>query len=249
MSFTPLSSTEHTDLRMTQGTLFYIQHKPVVPVSIPEAPQAALDLPLAFARTETGLALVAILSLISDNNSQIGPKGYWMGGYMPVVVRCHPFALHYSQDQAQMLVDLESDWLSREQGKPLFTDQGKPSKILEQFMETLKNFAPNPQRDGPVLQALDKNGLLESWTEVSANLLRINSQKLGMLDDQAHLELRRQGALPIIYAHLFSMARIKRIKQLADQKAEITRQLQQAGAGSNMPNAQIDVDNDIIRFD
>jgi hypothetical protein len=79
---------------------------------------------LVFTRAEKGLSLVAILSLNAQDNAHIGPKGLWMGGYMPAVVRTYPFALAYHDGKATVVVDTESDWLSQTEGQPLFEEDG-----------------------------------------------------------------------------------------------------------------------------
>jgi len=131
MSYEPLSYSKHKDLRLTRGTFFYLDNKPCVPISIVEAPRAALDLPMAFAGTQKGLSLVTILSLDKEDNAHVGPKGLWMGGYIPVVVRAHPFALAYQEDKAVLIVDSESDWLSQTEGQPLFEADGSKSQAVE----------------------------------------------------------------------------------------------------------------------
>lgn len=104
MPYTPLSSSQHSKLRLTRGTFFHLQDKPMVPVSIVEAQRAGLDLPLAFLRTDKGLSLVAMLSMSKEDNAQVGPKGLWMGGYMPAVVRAYPFALAFQADQRRNFI-------------------------------------------------------------------------------------------------------------------------------------------------
>lgn len=250
MPYTPLSSSQHSKLRLTRGTFFHLQDKPMVPVSIVEAQRAGLDLPLAFPRTDKGLSLMAMLSLDKEDNAHVGPKGLWMGGYMPAVVRAYPFALAFQGDQATVLVDTDSDWLSESQGKPLFDEDGSTSEALDNLIKLLKNQAPNPNRDGPVLQAIEQSDILEPWAEVSESLLRVSPEKLASLNDQAFLQLRKTQALPAIYAHLMSLPRVNRIKNLAERKKKMAeRQVQQHQGMLDNEDFGLRLDDDIIHFD
>jgi hypothetical protein len=242
MQYVPLSSTEHANFKRKRGTFFYLKEQPMVPVSVVEASRAALDLPLAFTRKpDNSLALVAILSLEKDNNVHVGPKGLWMGGYMPVVVRAHPFALAYQKDQAAVVVDPDSDWLSTTEGQPLFDAAGNPAKLLNNIKELLKKTFPNPATDTPVLAAIDAAGILEPWTAVSDNLLKINPEKLAALPGEEFLALRQNSALAVVFSHLLSFPRINRVKNLARRKEKMSERQQQ--------DPGFIQDDDIISFD
>lgn len=248
MGYTPLSAKEHASLRLTRGTFLYLQNRPLVNISTLEAPQAALDLPLAFVKADDGVSLVTILSLDRNDNAQIGPKGLWMGGYIPAVIRANPFAMVAGEGQPQILVDLKSDWLSSKEGELLFDLDGSPTEILKNRIELLKTLVPNPNRDGPVFTAIEQSGLLEPWYDVSENLFRVNAKKFVGLDDQHFLSLRRKNALDIIYTHLISLPRINRIKNLAVQKKQLAqRQLQ--GMLRDEDQYSIRFDDDMIRFE
>jgi hypothetical protein len=235
-TYTPLRNSVHHNLRMKRGTFFFLSNLPLVPVSVVEAPMAALDLPVVFSRNkQNGLTLKALLSLDKDNNVQVGPKGLWMGGYMPVVVRAHPFAMAYQDDQALVVIKEDSDWLTtaKDQGRVLFDGRKNPTELLNNIIDLLKKRAPNPHRDNPVLGAIDAAGILEPWPPVP-ELLCVSPQKLGALDDTAFLALRQAGALGVIYAHLMSLPRINRIKHLAQRKQKMTEHLQKNTGGFHL---------------
>lgn len=225
MTLTPLSSTIHSDLCLKRGTFFHLQDKPLVSISPVEAPRAALDWPLAFFRNEQGLRLAAILSLDETDNCALGPRGLWMGGYLPAIVRAHPFSMSINQGRATVLVDTDSDWLSTAEGDPLFDPEGNPAEVLSWRVELLKNQAPDPAKDSPVLEAIDQSAVLDPWPEVSENLFRVNNEKLKKLDDQVFLNLRRNRALAAIYAQLISMPRINRVRNLAERKKKMKERM------------------------
>lgn len=131
MHYTPLSNVNHRQLHLKRGTFFYLQDKPLVPISVVEAVRAALDLPLGFLRKDdTSLGLMAVLSLNKDDNAQLGPKGLWMGGYMPALVRANPLSIVVRENQTTIVVDADSDWLSESEGEPLFDPEGNPTTMI-----------------------------------------------------------------------------------------------------------------------
>ena len=244
-----LSSVHHRNLRRKKGTFFHLDNQPTVPVSAVEAPMAAFDLPVVFMLGQQGgLGLMALLSLNPKENAHVGPKGLWMGGYMPVAVRAHPFGLYFDGDRATMVVVEDSDWLSTGDGDPLFDHDGNPTPLLNNIADLLKKRFPNPHRDLPVLEAIAQSGILEPLGEVSDRVLKINPEKLAGLNDEAFLNLRRKNALPVIYAHLMSLARIERIKKLAQRKEQIREQLVKQ---KKLPDGEFSLrmDDDMISFD
>lgn len=230
MQYTALSYTNHADLKLIKRTFFHLKDQPMVGLSIAEAPRAALDLPLAFSRkSDHSLTLVAVLSLEKKDNPHITLDGSWVSGYMPAMIAGTPFALAYNEEKAVVVVPEKSDFLSREEGEALFEPEGKPTKLLDKLTILLKTRYPNPHRDNPVLEKIDQAGILEPWSDVSENLLKVDLEKLNALDDNRFLELKQKNILPVLYAQLMSMPRINRVKKLAKRKEQLAqRQAQQA---------------------
>jgi hypothetical protein len=244
-----LSRQRHGALNLKRGTFLFLNDRPVVPLSTVEAPRAALDLPIAFRRDEHGdLGLVAVLSLNKDDNVHVGPMGMWLGGYVPAVIRTYPFALAFSGEAATVVVATGSDWISTAEGEPLFDLEGNPTETLNSTTDLLRRAFPNPHRDGPMISAIDKQGLIEPWPGASAGLFKVDPGKLARLSDQIFLELRRSGALAMIFAHLMSLPRIERLNQLAQQKGKIRERLIQQ---KRLPDGDfgLRVEDDMICFD
>ena len=245
MAYVPLSTSKHQDFLLNKGNLSFLESQPVISIFSSEVSLAALDLPLAFSPTENSVCLVAILSLENDSNAQIDPRGNWMGGYMPVNIRNYPFSTAFRGNQGTILVEQDSEWLSTEQGDPLFDSQGNPTELLSSYVQSLKKAAPAPALEQKMLKLIQDYELLETWTEVPRKLYRINLQALNNLSEQAFLQLRKNDALPVIYAHLFSLNRVERIKNLAQQKQNIVQKQQKAASAKVVA----DFEENIFRFD
>lgn len=218
----PLSATEHADLRFARGTLRFVQDRPLLPLALSEVPRAVLHLPLGFTREPHGPALVAIGSLDGARNEWVAPaSGLWQGGYVPAVVAAHPFSLSAGDDGSQRLyIDLASDWLSRDVGEPLFTPEGQPGAVLAGKIETLRRLQHQPQRDAPALTQLDELGLLVPWTGLFDGLLCIDQARFATLDGAALARLRDSQALGVLYGHLYSLAHLERLAQVAHYGAQ-----------------------------
>jgi hypothetical protein len=81
----------------------------------------------------------------------------------------------------------------------------------------------------------------------------VNPEKLAGLDDGHFAALRQGNALAVIYAHLMSLPRINQIKNLANRKQRMARQMENKSQGFVM-NKQVDLDvnlddDDMISFD
>lgn len=138
-----------------------------------------------------------------------------------------------------------SDWLSTTEGQPLFEPDGSPAEFLNQLTNLMQKRFPQPNRDTPVLEAINQADILEPWLDISENLLKADPRKLAELDDQVFLGLRQKGALMVIHAHLMSLPRINRIRNLAQRKEQIAeRQMQR----NDSMGISLDVDEDILRF-
>jgi len=244
--YMPLSAVAHRNLRFKQGTLFFVQDQAVLPVSIAEAPRAALDLPLGFVRGVTGIGMVAICSLEAGVNNLLSHQGLWLGGYVPAAMASHPFAFVSGQEPGQIVVGvyLASNWLSREEGELLFDEKGQPGPVLSGKIKTLQLLAPNLGRDAPVLAVLDEFGLLKPWEGLLDNsLLRVDQDVLNSLGGAEMARLRDSHALAMVYAHFLSMLRIDTVREITGRRKEMLKA--QAAA---RPSPDMILSNEIIRF-
>ncbi|MBK7509056.1 MAG: SapC family protein [Comamonadaceae bacterium] len=63
------------------------------PSSRPEASRAAGSLPLAFWKRQDSFELVAVTGLEPHRSLMVASNGQWLAGYVPAVLRAHPFWL------------------------------------------------------------------------------------------------------------------------------------------------------------
>jgi SapC len=114
------------------------------------------------------------------------------------------------------------------EGQPLFDDKGEPAELTQhalRFMESLHNEYQVTEQFCALLQ---EHQLLEGM-DVSApvpggkpderlsvgGFLAVNEDKLRAVPDATILEWHKNGALPLIYAHLLSLRNFNKLMALA----------------------------------
>lgn len=169
------------------------------------------------------IELRAVLGLGTGRNFVVGKAGSWLAGYIPAVYRGYPFALAPAKDDKQALCII-TDSISDTEGEALFDDLGKPSEKVATIINFLSEIARNTSSTHAKCALLEKLDLLEAWPITIRNdetekgvegLIRINEEKFNALEDEALLELREQGALPLVFFQLLSMQNLNTIAQLA----------------------------------
>lgn len=188
-----------------------------IPVAVVEAPSAAMDYPLVFGKTGEEAAIFAITGTKTGENRFVDVGGVWRAGcYVPAFVRRYPFILMASADGGTLTlaVDGESDMLAEDEGAALY-EGGKPTEAAQAAMRFCTDLRTQLQVTAALVKSIEEAGLLEERRAevampdgektVLAGFSVVDEAKLGALDDESFLKLRKSGALVVIYAHLWSM--------------------------------------------
>ncbi|HZV84446.1 MAG TPA: SapC family protein, partial [Brevundimonas sp.] len=141
--------------------------------------------------------------------------------YIPAYVRRYPFVFANDETQQRMIlcVDRAAPFLREGGATPLFVD-GKPSPYVEQAMEFCNNFEQERQRTEAFLALINELDLLDTREALFtprnpdgtngapqkiAEYFAVSEEKLKALPAEKLAELRDNGALGQIYAHLVSL--------------------------------------------
>lgn len=206
------------------------EHQGHITLSPREVYRAAAVMPVAFAKRGKAMEPVAIVGQQADRNLFIGPKGQWLGRYVPAVLRHQPFRLvPTGKGEAVLCVDTDSEWISEVDGHPFF-DGDQPSEPIQRVLAELKQWQSD--RGEPmqaIMTVLDKLSLLKPWSltfaqpdgteSVHEGLYHIDTDTLEGLHGEALEQLHRVHALPLIYAHRLSMFHLQLLNRLADAHA------------------------------
>ncbi len=206
----------------------------VVPLVGAEIARAVPAFPIAFVAQGGGFVPVAVLSLVPGQNQFVGPDGQWLGGYVPSVLRGHPFRLVQPAGDGPMVlcVDEDSGLLTEAggPGEPFFAADGTPAPAVAQILDFLGQVEASRAATARAAAALAEAGAIEPWPvtltgaageQAVTGLHRIAEARLNALEDEAFLKLRAAGALPLAYAQLLSMAQMAGFERLARLQAQL----------------------------
>lgn len=221
----PFNTQTHGNKKVkTVDTFHFVAKTHIASLLVNEFKRASADLAIVFLKDGGKYGAYALLGLTPGQNLFVDENGEWTGRYIPAIVRRYPFALGKGQGQDQFLfcIDEESDFISETEGEPLVGPDGKPSEVVEKaksFLTDIYRFSETTQRfcqeiaDRNLLKPLNMQmkdsgtGQVQSVTGAFA----IDEQRLSELSDEDFLAFRKNGALPLIYAHIFSLANVQKL--------------------------------------
>lgn len=213
----PLSNERHGGFAIRRDAHYgFAARANSVPLNAAEFPLAARHYPILFSAGEPAVGL-ALLGLRDHQNLFVGADGAWeAGAYVPAYIRRYPFIFMSGGEDGRFILclDEQAEVLSdTAHGQPLFAD-GKPSDVTTRALEFCKAYQQQSDYTRQLGGLLAKHGLLtanranvslKSGESLALGGFRmIDAKALDGLDDAAFLELRRAGALPLIYAQIFS---------------------------------------------
>ena len=213
-----LSAGLHGDLRFTPATKFPgAAGLNAIIVAAAEFPEAALHYPVVFSEQNGKHAAHVITGHSTGHNGFVDKSGKWRAGaYVPAYVRRYPFILveDTEQDRLTLAADLKSRLFGDKKGQLLFED-GKPSEAAENAFKFCTSFHSQLLETDKLIAQIAETGILvERNADVTlpdetkrriTGFKVVDEQKLGELDDETFVSLRKNGALPLIYCHLISM--------------------------------------------
>ncbi|MEO5867771.1 MAG: SapC family protein [Sphingomonas sp.] len=218
----PLSSEAHANFKLRQvdnAPFFVGQH--AIPIATDEFVSIQRRLPIVFTAGDDAVP-IALMGLNEGVNVFVGEDGKLSdpGVYVPAYVRRYPFMLARLRPDAEELslcFDPTTDTLGAfDEGEPLFAD-GQPSEIVKNILAFNENFEQAGARTNAFMQELRELDLLmEGEVTIQAEgydqpfiyrgFQMINEEKLTELRGDQLRKIHKSGMLPLIYAHLFSLA-------------------------------------------
>ncbi|WP_262422247.1 SapC family protein [Brevundimonas denitrificans] len=191
-----------------------------VPLTVTEFSPAALSFPVVFLGEPK--SPVAIMALRQDQNLFVDEAGqYLSSAYLPAFVRRYPFVFANDEENKRMVlcIDRGAPFIAEGGQVPLF-DGDKPSAFTEQAMQFCNDFEMERQRTTRFVAMLEELDLFEikeaTYTprnpdgspgpvQKLAQYYAVSEDKLKALPAEKLAELRDNGALGQIYAHLVSL--------------------------------------------
>jgi len=218
----PLSKEAHSKLglKSIDQPYNFTAATHLVPLTVTEFAPSALCYPIIFvgdAKTP-----VAVLGVNANENLFVDENGaYAAECYLPAYVRRYPFVLA-NDAQAQRLIvciDRDAPMISDKPDFPFF-EKGEPTTYTQNAIEFCNNFEVERQRTESFVALLVELDLFESkeamftpppvdgvaqTPQLVATYQGVSEEKLNALPSEKFAELRDNGALAQIYAHLISL--------------------------------------------
>jgi SapC len=191
-----------------------------------EFADVALVYPIVFVANESEkIRPMAAFGVREGENLFVTADGKWDAPYVPALVRQYPFTAAPDADGKMVAaIDAGSPWFNAQNGEPLFDDKGEPAEVTQhalQFMQNLQSeYNLTEQfcellKSADLLQTMDVSvpvpGGKEDERLSVGGFMAVNEEKLRALPDATVTAWFKSGALPLIYAHLFSLRNFNKL--------------------------------------
>ncbi|MEL6364164.1 MAG: SapC family protein [Pseudomonadota bacterium] len=208
----------------TERPFYFCENARVLPLNANEIISAQKSFPVVFTEGDTPIPLAAV-GVIDDRNLFVDDQGNWAEDvYVPNYIRRYPFALaaDNQSDRMALVVDAGYQGFVKNPERPLFTGEGT-SELGDQALESCRLYEQERQRTVEFGKILKQHDLLtnqvanfsqpgqEGQGQPFAQYFAVDENKLKALPADAFIQLRDSGALPLIYAHLMSIANWRRL--------------------------------------
>lgn len=229
----PLNKELHSKLGLVRSNTPYgfATSGHVVPVTVTEFSLAAVSYPIIF--SGDAHQPLAVAGLNGGKNLFINEVGaYQVGTYIPAYIRRYPFVLANDDKSERLIVciDRASSLFAEGGDVPLFTPEGEASEYTLNAIKFCDDFETERRRTESFVKALEALDLFEVKTatftpvgpdgqpgevQTVAEYYGISEEKLGALSPEKLAELRDNGGLQQIYAHLLSLTNWDRLIAIA----------------------------------
>jgi hypothetical protein len=235
----PLTPELHGKLgvKRMDGPFRFAKEGHAIPLTVGEFPLAAVTGPIIFVGDDK--LPIAVMGLNAGDNMFVQDDGLFEPGvYIPAYVRRYPFVFANDDNAQQMVlcIDRKAEFIVEGGDMPFF-ENGQPSEYTKNCIEFCNNFEMERQRTVSFVQVLKDLDLFEtktaSFTPVNpdgsqgepqkiADYFGVSEEKLNKLPAEKFVELRDNGALGQIYAHLLSLVGWDRLIAVAMARAAKT---------------------------
>lgn len=242
----PLARELHGRLgvKRMDGPFKFAKAGHAIPLTVGEFPLAAVSGPIIFVGEEK--LPIAVMGLNSGDNMFVQDNGLFEPGvYIPAYVRRYPFvfANDTANNQMVLCIDRGAEFVVEGGDMSFFDEKGEPTQYTQQCIEFCNNFEIERQRTMSFVQLLNDLDLFEIKTaqftptnpdgsagqpQKIAEYFGVSEEKLNKLPADKLVELRDNGALGQIYAHLLSLVGWDRLVAIA-----MARQVQQQPVAAN----------------
>jgi hypothetical protein len=219
----PLDAQRHARLGLVRSDrpFGFAAKQHFVPLHVGEFAPAALNYPIIFAGDQR--APLAVMGLTTGENLYVSAEGsFRTGAYIPSFVRRYPFVVARDEQADRMLVCIDRGFelfTETNPDVPLF-ENGQPSAYTKGCIDVCGQFDADAQTTAAFVKLLGDLDLFETRQtqftprqpdgspgepQLIAEYFAVSEERLKQLTPVKLAELRDNGALGQIYAHLVSL--------------------------------------------
>lgn len=234
----PLNAEQHAALGVKQiaQPFDFLRQAHAVPVTVTEFGMAATAYPIIFVGEQ--FTPIAAMGVRQGENLFVTDEGQTeIDYYVPAFVRRYPFVFANDNNSERLLlcIDRDAPMVTNQPEVPLF-ENGEPSAFTKNAIEFCEEFERQRRSTVEFVNIVRRMGLFEQKSvffqprdaqgnqvgeqQKIADYWAIDENKLGELTDEQFKELRTNGALGAIYAHMISLLNWQRIIQRALAKPQ-----------------------------
>ncbi|KQN90936.1 multidrug transporter [Sphingomonas sp. Leaf231] len=218
----PLSSEVHANYKVKPSdTAPFLVGQHAIPVTVEEFPLIQRHMPIVFSSGEDAIP-IALMGLNEGVNVFMSDEGRLLdeNTYVPAYIRRYPYMLarlRPDADELSLCFDPSSPTIGAfDEGDALFTD-GKPSELTQNILKFNENFEQAAARTSQFMKEVKELDLLmEGEVTIQQDGIdqpfiyrgfqMIDEKKLSDLRGDQLRKISQSGMLPLLYAHLFSLA-------------------------------------------
>ena len=233
----PINMQQHGDKKLVQiQSAPHIAQAHAIPVTVDEFALLQRTYPIVFSVGDNSVPL-ALMGLNEGVNTFLDDKGMLNEPvYLPAYLRRYPFLLaqlNEGSDELSLCVDPTSGVIGDGEGDAIF-DGDQPSEKIKGILDFCEQFEAAGQRTAAFMAELEKSGLLmdgevaiqpenSEQPFVYRGFRMIDEDKLREMRGDELRKMTQNGMLPLIFAHLFSLAQIRDIfgRQVAQGKGPV----------------------------
>lgn len=215
----PVSRETHKDTAVARAAnLDFAKHINSVPIVDSEFSRVAAEMPIVFAKTETGAMPLALMGTAQDRNAFVTDEGQWSGRYIPAFLRRYPFVFSVDPESNRLTLCVDDSFsgLNTENlGERLFDGAGQNTSYLDNVLKFMEEYQATFARTERFCERLLAHDLLEEarieYRTVDGKqggvtgFMRVSATKLAALDDADVVTMFRAGDLALAQMHLQSL--------------------------------------------
>ena len=215
-----------------------------IPILTFELPRAVATMPLLFTKVGDRFELSGLMGMKKEENLFINNENRWIAPFLPAKLQSYPFQLVKFDEtkKTKTLLVLEDSKLivDRSDGEPFFNEDGSQSRMLDLYLER-SNYVFESMR--LVRDSCDSLAELELFRPYELNvqskvegppdllegLFAVDFKKLTELPQNKYKRLRESAAIPMAYAHLYSLEKFAILQKMVNNKVSSQLNLRSLG--------------------